>query len=62
MKTVQASAPGKIILFGEHAVVYARPAIAIPVTHVRAEAALQPVDSRKGFRIVAPDVNRNYLL
>lgn len=35
-----ASAPGKIILFGEHAVVYQRPAIAVPVTGVGAEVTV----------------------
>ena len=32
------TAPGKIILFGEHAVVYGKPAIAIPVSGMRATA------------------------
>lgn len=61
MTTRQASAPGKIILFGEHAVVYHRPAIAIPLVDVRATATLQPLTPEE-FRIVAPDLGRDYLL
>ncbi len=53
MKT---SAPGKIILFGEHAVVYGRPALAVPVTQVHADVEITASD-RPGAWIHAPDIS-----
>ena len=52
---VEATAPGKIILFGEHAVVYGRPAIAVPLSQVRATAVIQSSRS-KGVQLHAPDL------
>jgi len=61
MAVTKATAPGKIILFGEHAVVYGRPAIAAPVTQVRAQAVVEDA-SLPGVRLLAPDIGRDYWL
>jgi mevalonate kinase len=57
--TFTSSAPGKIILFGEHAVVYGRPAVAVPVTqvHARASITLAKSSSPDNVLIKAPDIN-----
>ncbi len=57
-----ATAPGKIILFGEHAVVYGRPALAVPVMQVQARASIQKTGEFSGetwadsVLIQAPDI------
>ena len=51
-----ASAPGKAILFGEHAVVYGQPAIAVPVTQVQATVTIEPAPPGSGLTVVAPDL------
>ena len=56
MTTTTATAPGKVILFGEHAVVYGRAAIAVPVTKVKATATVRDAPARAGCSISAPDI------
>ena len=50
-------APGKVILFGEHSVVYGRPAIAVPVTQVRARATVEDARQGQGILIRATDLH-----
>jgi mevalonate kinase len=51
-----ATAPGKIILFGEHAVVYKRPAIAVPVADVKATATILDLPPGRGCTLIAHDL------
>jgi len=55
-------APGKVILFGEHAVVYGRPALAVPVTQVQAEAVVEIGALGSGLTIVAADLGEQITL
>jgi mevalonate kinase len=57
-----ATAPGKIILLGEHAVVYNRPAIAAPVWQTVASAAVTPLAPGSGCVIVAEDLGETIRL
>ena len=58
MPVILASAPGKAILFGEHAVVYGRPAVAAPVMQVQARVDIQadPFGPSRRVRILAAEI------
>jgi mevalonate kinase len=57
----EAYAPGKVILVGEHAVVYGRPAVAIPVFQVQARVTVEAGDAGQGMVIVAADLGRTFV-
>lgn len=58
-----ASASGKAILFGEHAVVYGQPAIAVPLSQIRTTVQVESLDpGTTGVLIDAPDISQSYWL
>ncbi len=56
---MKASAPGKVILFGEHAVVYNRPALAVPVTQIHVDVEILGTSSHQGIWIHALGIDLN---
>ena len=59
MPSFTATSPGKIILFGEHAVVYGEPAIAVPISSVQTRASVNAMISGSSgeIQIDAPDIS-----
>lgn len=60
MIPVTQTASAKIILLGEHAVVYNQPAIAVPVCGLRTTASLQPFPDPSRYILAAQDLAVSY--
>lgn len=59
MPAIISKAPGKIILFGEHAVVYGYPAIAVPINAVHLKVSILPVILEEQSIIKIRNLNKN---
>ncbi|MBS1967545.1 MAG: mevalonate kinase [Chloroflexi bacterium SZAS-1] len=57
---ITSSAPAKLILCGEHAVVYGRPAIALPLDGIRARVSILPGRTSCGILVIARDLRRRW--
>jgi len=62
MTEITATAPGKIILFGEHAVVYGQPAIAVPLPAVQSRAVVRAGRPGEGLVIIAANLARTFVV
>lgn len=62
MVLAESSAPGKVILFGEHAVVYGKPAIAVPITEVQVIVTAEPAPTGNGLTLVASNLEKSVRL
>lgn len=62
MPALSASAPGKTILFGEHAVVYGYPAIAVPLPDISLNVIVQALPGKDQSRIINHELGEDYLL
>ncbi|MBN1486992.1 MAG: mevalonate kinase, partial [Anaerolineae bacterium] len=59
---IQRSAPGKVILCGEHSVVYGQPAIAVPVSGLRAYANVEAAPTEGSLQLISRDLNETISL
>ncbi len=62
MKPIVATAPGKLILFGEHAVVHGQPALAVPLTALHATVTAEAGLPNSGLHILLPDSRHHHTL
>ncbi len=60
IRATERTATGKVILCGEHSVVYGQPAIALPVSDRRARAEIRPTACGEGMQIIALDLHREF--
>ena len=62
VNSIVGTAPGKVILFGEHAVVYGQPAIAVPIHKVKAHVQVEPTPPGSGLTLIAADLGQSVLV